>query len=501
MRFSNLKIATKIYTGFLASFFLVACLAANQIRSSAQVGAASAALTRDGTILAGIRNAEADFAAIRFAGSEIPAARTFTQLEANETYLRNLSQDAWDGLEYSIEIAPDADVLEKARKHIRDYVYDTYGEDAVQSTLLDNSIGSATAAQNQAVANMASLSVAADQLADQVKSYIQSARKSVEDYTAAVKIAQLSALQHARYVTFIVLGAFAAFLFCCVVTLSATIAKPVQTMTDIMRRLAAGESEVEIGFSQRRDEIGAMAAAVRVFRDNATERARLQAEAAQFQINLDRKLRETERAFTAVNREQEAAVLGITASLAELADGDLTIRFTDEVASAYTELKSDFNRATEALLNTMRLVRATIDGVRSGTAEITRAADDLSRRSEHQAASLEESAAALDEITTTVKRTAQAVDEARILTSSAREDAEQSSQVVRETVSAMNAIEASSKEIGNIIGVIDEIAFQTNLLALNAGVEAARAGDAGRGFAVVATEVRALAQRSADAAK
>jgi methyl-accepting chemotaxis protein len=149
----------------------------------------------------------------------------------------------------------------------------------------------------------------------------------------------------------------------------------------------------------------------------------------------------------------------------------------------------------------MATISSTTDGIDNGADEISHAAGNLSRRTEHQAASLEETAAALDEITATVRKTAGVAREASQVVTETRSQAETSGTVVQDAVRAMSAIETSAGEIGQIIGVIDEIAFQTNLLALNAGVEAARAGDAGKGFAVVASEVRALAQRSADAAK
>jgi methyl-accepting chemotaxis protein len=183
------------------------------------------------------------------------------------------------------------------------------------------------------------------------------------------------------------------------------------------------------------------------------------------------------------------------------AAGDLTTQIEGWFSADYKAVRMDFNQAVAAMHATMQQIAGVTGEVNDDANSIQRAMGELSRRTEQQAANLEETAAALDQITTAVRKAAEGAGEANNVAGNAKIDAERSGQVVQQTVQAMSGIEASSKQITNIIGVIDEIAFQTNLLALNAGVEAARAGDAGRGFAVVATEVRALAQRSADAAK
>jgi methyl-accepting chemotaxis protein len=279
------------------------------------------------------------------------------------------------------------------------------------------------------------------------------------------------------------------------------IAGPLVRLGERMSKLAGGDLSVEVEGQARRDEVGAMAKAVQVFKENGLEKVRLEGESATVQAEAEDERRRNAAAAQQAADTQAAVVAALAGGLEGLSDGNLTTRLTEAFPSEYERLRADFNGAMEQLQKAMSEVANGASSIQTGAGEISQASDDLSRRTEQQAASLEETAAALDEITATVKRTAEGTGKAADVVRTAKADAERSGVVVRDAVGAMQQIEASSQEISQIIGVIDEIAFQTNLLALNAGVEAARAGDAGRGFAVVASEVRALAQRSADAAK
>ncbi|MBU3960838.1 MAG: methyl-accepting chemotaxis protein [Alphaproteobacteria bacterium] len=203
-------------------------------------------------------------------------------------------------------------------------------------------------------------------------------------------------------------------------------------------------------------------------------------------------------------REAEAVnfvVQKLDEALTQLAAGNVSHRISEKFDGELDKLRSAFNASVEGLESVLGQVSQVVRIIRDGTGQIGDANHDLSARTERQAASIEETASALSNVTETVQQTAKVAEHVGRLVEHARNGAERSGSIVTNAVQAMGKIETSSREISQIINVIDEIAFQTNLLALNAGVEAARAGEAGKGFAVVAQEVRELAQRSANAAK
>ena len=251
---------------------------------------------------------------------------------------------------------------------------------------------------------------------------------------------------------------------------------PLAETADLMTRMAAGDLEAGRRSEHRGDEIGGMTRAIEVFRESA-------------------------KAQRAAEAKQKEVVESLSTALDQLAEGDLAYLIEKPLAPEYEALRSGYNQTIGKLAELMRRVSASASSVSTGAGEIRAASDDLALRNEQQAASLEETAAAMNQVTGIVKETADSAANVQRSISDAHHEATDGGEVVQRAIGAMAAIEASAQEITQIINVIDGSAFQTNLLARNAGVAAARAGAAGKGFAGVANEVRALAQRSADAAK
>jgi methyl-accepting chemotaxis protein len=331
---------------------------------------------------------------------------------------------------------------------------------------------------------------AVNQLVEMANAFLAKAEKDAAEQTSILSAITIAS---AAVSLCLLLGGLYAFRRRAIVPLSA--------MRDYMAILAGGDYSKEVPFSHRVDEIGEMARAVTVFRESAQERNKIREH--QDAERLAQAQRDAALAASKADEDagRERIIVSLSRGLDRLSGGDLTVQLNEAFAPDYERLREQFNSSVRTLSDTMRDIATATTTVRTGTSEIATSTDDLARRTEHQAASLEQAASALDQITVTVKNSSERAHEANAMMTVTKESASYSATVVHEAVAAMEKIEASSVHIGEIINVIDEIAFQTNLLALNAGVEAARAGEAGKGFAVVAQEVRDLAGRSAKLAK
>ena len=285
------------------------------------------------------------------------------------------------------------------------------------------------------------------------------------------------------------------------IALVLTLKGPIGQITGAMRRLADGMLDTRISGEGRADEIGDMARALGVFKENALSKIRIEAESEEQRAATEAERARNDAEKQALDREIDFAVEALAAGLGRLAQGDLSRRIDTPFSGRLEQLRQDFNGSLVRLQDTLGQIRANALSIQRSGSEMLHSADALSKRTEAQAASLEETAAAVEEITVTVRSSAERAHEANLVVGETKRSADSSAAVVGNAIAAMGRIEGASRQIEQIIEVIDDIAFQTNLLALNAGIEAARAGEAGKGFAVVAQEVRELAQRSANAAR
>ncbi|WP_294642335.1 methyl-accepting chemotaxis protein, partial [uncultured Aureimonas sp.] len=460
--FKNTTATAKIVVASALAIAVVGAMVANQTMSGISIREASRSADNERVILDGIIAAKSAMTAMAIARARVAEVRAPGDLAPIVSDTKSVSDAARAALQEPIRLAKLPDVLVEIDRNLGRLTDDLAASAAARGAALSAGGVDAPAAAG-----------AAGDLAAQTQGAIDEALANARRFTANAKAELERTVESAGRIGLAMGLTAIAIMLLSALFLYTSLARPLRRMTGVVARLADGDTSVDIPFADRKEEIGNLASAMGVFRDGLVERRRLEAETT------------AAREAQAASRDRQAAidnaksedlrvfVHGVEAALDRLAAADLTVRMNETVAAEFEPIRHRFNQAVTALDGAIGSVVGTVGSIRIGLGQITAAAGDLSHRTEQQAASLEETVAALGQVTRGVDGTAQRAVQAQETAGTALKSAEKGGAIVSRAVEAMGEIEQSSARIGNIIGVIDEIAFQTNLLALNAGVEAA----------------------------
>jgi len=529
MRLDRIGLGIKLAVSSAIGVVLLVVMAVTTLLLMSNVDAAHQRSLDQEDVVAHILAVESAAQTMRIAGYDMQMATLAPQIDANYKAASDAADAARAHLDAAMPLMAeqaDRDGAAQINGLLTDYLAGL--EKFTNRLKIDLASGMKSAQQRKVITDQ--LAATNGPLMELVGKGVESARGRAALETAAAtassNLAEMVLIGSGIVIALIMLGSVAFTLL--------QVAKPIGRITHAMRGLAAGQLDTEVPFTGRGDEIGQMAQAVQVFKENgirvaavnqeeagrkaqAAERERMTLEfsksfnmvlQATSQGDLSARVIETlpdpeltgfARAMNSMIDNVEGALHESGEVLSRLASTDLTRRVEGNYRGAFGKLKDDTNMVADRLTEIVSQLKDTSRALKTATGELLAGANDLSERTTKQAATIEETSAAMEQLAQTVLRNAERAMGASENAGKVTVSAEQGGEVMVKANNAMERISGSSAKISNIIGLIDDIAFQTNLLALNASVEAARAGEAGKGFAVVAVEVRRLAQSAAEA--